>query len=83
VSRAKPYPDPYLAAARQLRLDPRQCAVIENAPLGIEAARNAGMYCIAVQTTLGKEYLSAADCILQDINELLTLPILHSPTESV
>jgi beta-phosphoglucomutase len=83
VPRAKPFPDPYLIAARQLQLEPHQCAVIENAPLGIEAARNAGMYCIAVQTTLGKEHLSAADCILQDINDLLTLPMLHSPTEII
>jgi beta-phosphoglucomutase len=77
VPRAKPYPDPYLVAARQLKLEPQQCVVIENAPLGVEAAKNAGMYCIAVQTTLGKEYLSAADCILHNIEELLTLPILQ------
>ncbi len=77
VPRAKPFPDPYLVAARQLQLDPSQCAVVENAPLGIDAARNAGMYCIAIETTLGKEYLAAADCILQDIGELLTLPILQ------
>jgi beta-phosphoglucomutase len=76
VPRAKPFPDPYLTAARQLKLEPQQCVVIENAPLGIEAARKAGMYCIAVETTLAKEYLAAADCILQNIEELLTLPIL-------
>jgi beta-phosphoglucomutase len=77
VPRAKPFPDPYLAAARQLRLEPKKCAVVENAPLGIEAAKNAGMYCIAVQTTLGKEYLTGADCIIQNIEDLLTLPILQ------
>ncbi|MBN1570940.1 MAG: HAD family phosphatase [Acidobacteria bacterium] len=76
VARAKPFPDPYLAAARHLRLEPEECAVVENAPLGIEAARKAGMYCIAIETTLGKEYLSSADCILQNIEELITLPIL-------
>jgi beta-phosphoglucomutase len=43
---------------------------VENAPLGIEAARNAGMYCIAIETTLGREYLSSADCILGNIGEL-------------
>ncbi len=77
VPRAKPFADPYLVAARHLQLNPEQCVVVENAPLGIEAARNAGMYCIAIQTTLGKEYLSAADCILQNIEELLTLSILQ------
>ncbi len=77
VPRAKPFPDPYLVAARQLQLDPMQCAVVENAPLGIEAARRAGMYCIAIETTLGREYLAAADCILRNIEELLALPILQ------
>jgi beta-phosphoglucomutase len=76
VPRAKPFPDPYLTAARQLELAPGECIVVENAPLGIEAARNAGMYCIAIETTLGKEYLTAADCILQSITELGELDIL-------
>jgi beta-phosphoglucomutase len=70
VPRAKPFPDPYLTAALQLKVDPQHCIVVENAPLGIEAARNAGMYCIAIETTLGREYLSLADCILGNIVEL-------------
>ncbi len=79
VARAKPFPDPYLAAASRLDLRPEECLVVENAPLGIESARNAGMYCVAIETTLGKEYLGAADCILQNIRELLDLPILNRP----
>jgi len=77
VPRAKPFPDPYLTAARQIRVKPGECVVVENAPLGIEAARNAGMYCVAIETTLGKEYLSSADCILRSIRDLLNLPILE------
>jgi beta-phosphoglucomutase-like phosphatase (HAD superfamily) len=50
--------------------------VVENAPLGIEAAKNAGMYCVAIETTLGREYLSSADCVLQSIRDLLDLPAL-------
>jgi beta-phosphoglucomutase len=70
VPRAKPCPDPYLAAARQLGLRPDECVVVENAPLGIEAAKNAGMYCVAVETTLGKEYLQAADCLVHKIDDV-------------
>jgi beta-phosphoglucomutase len=70
VPRAKPFPDPYLRAASQLKIEPKHCIVVENAPLGIEAARNAGMYCIAIETTLGREYLTSADCILGNISEL-------------
>jgi beta-phosphoglucomutase len=76
VPRAKPFPDPYLTAARQLGLDPEECIVVENAPLGIEAAHNAGMRCVAIETTLGKEYLASADRVLQNIADLLNLPSL-------
>lgn len=81
VSHAKPFPDPYLAAARQLGLKPEECVVVENAPLGIEAAKNAGMYCVALETTLGSEYLTQADCILQNIWDLPNAEILNrAPT---
>ncbi len=76
VPRAKPFPDPYLTAAHHLFLHPDECIVIENAPLGIESAKNAGMYCIAIETTLGKEYLTLADSIVQNISELLEVEIL-------
>jgi beta-phosphoglucomutase len=83
VPRAKPFPDPYVTAARQLGLKPQQCLVVENAPLGIEAARNAGMYCVAIETTLGKEHLTSADCILQSIGELPNHPLLKSGCSSL
>jgi beta-phosphoglucomutase len=76
VSQAKPFPDSYLTAARQLGVKPEECVVVENAPLGIEAAKNAGMYCAAIETTLSREYLSSADCILQSIRDLPNIPIL-------
>ena len=75
-ARAKPFPDSYLVAARQLGLRPEECVVVENAPLGLEAARNAGMRSVAIETTLGKEYLASADHVLQNITDLLNLPIL-------
>jgi beta-phosphoglucomutase len=77
VPRAKPYPDPYLIAARQLGIDPGACVVVENAPLGIESAKNAGMFCIAIETTLSKEYLQHADLIIHAITDLLEIP--HFP----
>lgn len=77
VPRAKPFPDPYLLAANRLKIRPEKCMVVENAPLGIKAAKNAGMYCVAIETTLGKEYLSSADCILHNIDELPNLALLQ------
>lgn len=43
VVRAKPAPDLFLAAAEQLGVAPADCLVIEDSPLGIEAANVAGM----------------------------------------
>jgi HAD superfamily hydrolase (TIGR01509 family) len=48
VGRGKPAPDVFLAAARLLGADPAGCVAIEDAPPGAEAARRAGMRCLAV-----------------------------------
>jgi beta-phosphoglucomutase len=77
VPRAKPFPDPYLMAARQLNLRPDECLVVENAPLGIQAARSAEMFCAAIQTTLPQKYLTSANVVLPKITDLLDLPALR------
>lgn len=43
VTAGKPAPEPYLTGAKLLGLDPRTCAVFEDARLGIMAARAAGV----------------------------------------
>ena len=53
----KPDPALFLQAARELGLHPERCVVVEDAPVGVEAARRAGMPCIAVATTRPKETL--------------------------
>ena len=53
--RGKPHPDIFLAAAERLGLPPAACLVFEDAPLGIEAARRAGMAAVALTTTLPAE----------------------------
>jgi HAD superfamily hydrolase (TIGR01509 family) len=50
VTRGKPEPDIFLEAARRLNVAPAQCLVFEDAPLGIEAARRAGMRAVALTT---------------------------------
>ena len=71
TERNKPFPDPYLHAARQLGVTPQECLVIENAPLGIQSARNAGAFCVALMTTLPEEHLLKADVLYSNHNELL------------
>ncbi|NLV31028.1 MAG: HAD family phosphatase [Acidobacteria bacterium] len=76
AGRTKPAPDPWLAAARALDVEPRECLVVENAPLGIEAARAAGMTCVAVRSTLGAKWLAAADLVVPEIGRVLDHPLL-------
>lgn len=71
TTRGKPAPDPYLAAAENVAVNPADCIVIENAPAGIEAAKAAGMFCIAIKTTLPGELLKQADVTFNNHAELL------------
>jgi sugar-phosphatase len=67
VTRGKPDPEPYLAGARVLRVDPRQCMVFEDAPSGIRSAKSAGMIAIAVATTYLADELVGADAIIPSL----------------
>ena len=71
VQRGKPYPDPYLRAAQKLDVTPEACLVIENAPVGIAAAKAAGMKCIALTTTLSPQQLDRADYHYTDLHNLM------------
>jgi HAD superfamily hydrolase (TIGR01509 family) len=70
VENKKPAPDIFLAAARKLRLSPQQCVVIEDAVNGIEAAKSAGMACVAVAHSFVPGELRAADLVRDRIGEL-------------
>lgn len=48
VQRGKPDPQVFLIAAKRLGVEPRRCIVVEDAPAGVQAARSAGMRCIAL-----------------------------------
>lgn len=73
VKRGKPFPDPYKKALEILNILPSEAIVIENAPLGIKAARAAGIYCVAIESTLDKSLLKEADVIVKNILELKLL----------
>ena len=70
IRRGKPHPEPYLKAARRLKAKPQECLVVENAPLGIASAKKAGMFCVALTTSLPREYLKTADCVVGSFDDI-------------
>jgi beta-phosphoglucomutase len=67
---SKPDPCIFLYAARKLNSLPQDCVVIEDSPYGIEAAKRAGMRCIALTTTYDRETLIGADLIVDSFSEI-------------
>ncbi|MEU0528297.1 HAD family hydrolase [Streptomyces niveus] len=56
VGRGKPAPDLFLHAAERMGVSPARCVVVEDSPLGVAAARAAGMdvYAFTAMTPAGK-----------------------------
>ena len=50
VRQGKPYPEPYLMALQKAGITAEEAIVVENAPLGVQAARAAGIFTVAVNT---------------------------------
>ena len=77
--RGKPAPDLYLLAIAKLAsrtrgqtdpIDPASCIAIEDSHWGLEAARTAGLRCVAVTNTYSAAELGAADLIVDRLSDL-------------
>lgn len=72
VKRFKPDPEIFLKSAAKLKTKPQECVVIEDSIFGVQAARNAGMECIAVLTGVyNRKELETAkpSLIVQSLNK--------------
>ena len=73
VKRGKPYPDPFLMALELTNklngsdIQPHECIVIEDSYLGVEAAKKAGMRCIALTTSYPAEKFAQADMVTDSL----------------
>jgi beta-phosphoglucomutase len=66
IKKGKPDPEIYFKAASLLNVAPKNCLVFEDAVVGINSAKAAGMKVIAIATTHPKEELNGADMIIDD-----------------
>ncbi|MBI3086813.1 MAG: HAD family phosphatase [candidate division NC10 bacterium] len=65
--KGKPDPEPFLLAARALGLAPHRCVAIEDTPGGVQAAKAAGMACVAVTHSCPRDSLVGADLVVDDL----------------
>lgn len=77
ITRGKPDPEVYLLAAQLLGLKPEECVVCEDAPVGIQAARAAGMRVVALATTFPREKLEDYDLIIDDFTQLTPRQVIE------
>lgn len=71
VNRGKPDPEVFLLAAERLRVPPRRCVVVEDAPPGLEAAKAAQMRCVGMASTgRTRDELSTADLVVDSLDAL-------------
>jgi HAD superfamily hydrolase (TIGR01509 family) len=64
VHQSKPHPETFLNAASYLGVAPSKCLVFEDAPMGVEAAQNAGMSCVVITSQHGPEAFSRYSNVL-------------------
>jgi sugar-phosphatase len=70
VTAGKPDPEPYRRAAAALGVTAAECTVVEDAPMGVLAAKRAGMTVLAVTTTHPAAALGQADLVLPGMTEV-------------
>ena len=71
VQKSKPAPDIFLKAAKELKVEPLNCLVIEDSSHGVKAAKLANMRCIGFSNpNSGNQDLSLADTIVSSIKEI-------------
>lgn len=75
----KPHPAIYLHASHQLAENPAECIAIEDSAHGLKAARQAGLYCIGINTGKDESKLQESDMIINGYQDLDLKKLLKTP----
>ncbi|MFL6429993.1 MAG: HAD family hydrolase [Nitrososphaeraceae archaeon] len=74
IEKGKPDPSSFLVALKKMNLKPSQTMVVENAPLGVQAANSAGIKCIVV--------LNNTPLMISDFESLISQDGIFKETRS-
>jgi HAD superfamily hydrolase (TIGR01509 family) len=71
VTHGKPHPEIYLLSLKRLNVSPKECIVFEDTVTGVESAKSAGLYCIAVPNQFSKgQDFSKADLVVDSLERI-------------
>lgn len=70
ITKGKPDPQVFFMAAEKVSVKPGECVVFEDAVLGVEAAKRAGMKCVGIDRYDKPERLNKADLVISDLVEV-------------
>jgi sugar-phosphatase len=70
VTFGKPNPEPFSLAAKLIKIEPKYCVAFEDSPAGIESAKAAGCFTVAILTSHSQSELSRADVIVSSFSRL-------------
>ena len=67
---SKPAPDPYRRAVELHGVMPSECLAIEDSHWGVESAKAAGLWCVAITNTYPRDQLALADRVIDSLDEI-------------
>ena len=71
VKYGKPFPDVYIEACKRLNIKFNEAVAIEDSPVGIKAAKTAGLYTIGYKGARVKQDTSASNISVYDFQEII------------
>lgn len=70
IQNKKPHPEVFLLVANTLKVEPSESVVIEDAPIGIQAAKAGRFKSIGITTSFSRDNLAEADLIIDSLREI-------------